>query len=68
MSRIMSSVYVPIVCAFSAPNAAEADTMLSYVDGANTMNTVLQICIGLLHLGTALGTGCSVPVINVVCT
>ena len=52
--------YVAIVCAMDV-----VAMTLSCADGASGANTVLQVCDGdLLFLGTAVGTGCTVLVLE----
>ena len=65
---MINSACVLTACRNDLPSAVEADATLSCVDGANGLNTVLQMCDGLLYLETALGAGCTVPVFNAVCT
>ena len=56
--------YVAIVCTMN-----NTTNTLSCADGATGVNTVLQICDSdILYLGTALGSGCTIPVLTTVAT
>ena len=57
MSGDVDCAYVPVVCVVDAPNAIETDTTLSYVDGANGADAVLQMCRDLLFSGRDGGGG-----------
>ena len=56
--------YVAIVCTMDGTT-----NILSCTDGATGANMVLQVCDSdILYLGTALGSGCTIPVLTTVAT
>ena len=56
--------YVAIVCTMDSTT-----NTLTCADGATGVNTVLQVCNSdILYLGTALGSGCTIPVLTTVAT
>lgn len=63
---VVPAGYVPIVCKLTV-NTVDSTTALTCVDGANGVNTVLQVCgtQSAFYLGATLGTGCNVPVFYV---